>query len=156
MDVLNIVDKLESLVGSSTKVPVASRALVDSKKVTELVDQLRLAVPQDIRAAQEILMKRDQIINQAQIEARRIKAAAEEQAKTKLNESDLVKAARRRADEILEDAQRKAQRMLEQADTESKTRRAEADAYALETLRNLESQLISLLTTVRRGLEMLE
>ncbi|MDP3063901.1 MAG: hypothetical protein Q8O40_11935, partial [Chloroflexota bacterium] len=71
-------------------------------------------------------------------------------------ESELVKAARRRADDMIQEAQRKAQRLLEQADTEAKTRRAESDAYALEALRNLEVQLGSLLATVRRGMDVMQ
>ena len=156
MDIQNIVDRLESLVDTSAKVHATKRSLVDSEKVQELVDQLRLAVPRDVKAAQEILERRDTIFGQVQIEARHIKTEAQEEFRSKVAESELVKAARRRADDLLTDAQRKAQRLLEQADTEAKTRRAEADAYAAEMLRNLDKQLTTLLSSVRRGLEVLQ
>ena len=155
MEIQNIVDRLESLVNTSARVPATSRTIVDSGKVRELVDQLRLAIPQDIKSAQEILNRKESIFGQAQVEARHLKVEAEEQFRSKVTESELVKAARRRADDMLMDAQRKAQRLLEQADTEAKRRRAEADAYSAEVLRNLDKQLTSLLSTVRRGLEVL-
>lgn len=129
---------------------------MDKAKIQELVDQLRLAIPEDVKAAQEILHQRDTLFTQAQVEARHIKVEAEEQFRTKVNESELVKAARRRADDVISDAQRKAGRLLEQADAEAKARRNEADAYAAEVLRSLDKQLTSLLATVRRGLEALQ
>lgn len=128
---------------------------MDSKKIMELVDQMRLAVPQDVKSAQEILLKKDSIINQAHAEARRIKASAEEEFRARLDQNELVKAARRRSDEMVEEAQRKAHRIMEQAESDARTRRTEADAYALQTLRRLEKELTTLLTTVRRGLEVL-
>ena len=141
---------------TSTSVPATGRAVVDKAKIQELVDQLRLAIPEDVKAAQEILHQRDTLFTQAQVEARHIKVEAEEQFRTKVNESELVKAARRRADDVISDAQRKAGRLLEQADAEAKARRNEADAYAAEVLRSLDKQLTSLLATVRRGLEALQ
>ncbi len=156
IDIQNIVDRLESLVATSTSVPATGRAVVDKAKIQELVDQLRLAIPEDVKAAQEILHQRDTLFTQAQVEARHIKVEAEEQFRTKVNESELVKASRRRADDVLTDAQRKAGRLLEQADAEAKARRNEADAYAGEVLRSLDKQLTSLLATVRRGLEALQ
>ena len=156
MDILNIIDRMESLVSTSARVPATGRTLVDVAKLAELIDQARLAVPQDVKAAHEILLRKDSVLGQAQIEARRLKTSADEEFKTRLNESELVKAARRRADDMIQEAQRKAQRLLEQADTEAKTRRAESDAYALETLRNLEVQLGSLLSTVRRGMDVMQ
>lgn len=156
MEILNLIDKMETLVSTSPKVPATGRTLMDGAKMLELIDQVRLSVPQDVKAAHEILLHKDSLLGQAQIEARRVKTSADEEYKTRLNESELVKAARRRADEIVSEAQRKAQRILDQADTEAKTRRAEADAYALEVLRNLETQLTSYLATVRRGMDVIQ
>ena len=140
---------------TSTRVPATGRAMVDREKLQELIDQIRLAIPEDVKAAQEILQQKDTLFTQAQMEARHIKGEAQEQFRTKVNEHELVKAARRRADDAISDAQRKAQRLLEKANAESKARRAEADAYATEVLRNLDKQLTNLLSTVRRGLEVL-
>lgn len=130
--------------------------MVDRERLQELLDQLRLAIPEDIKAAQEILSRKDNLFAQAQMEARQIKGEAEEEFRTKVSESELVKAARHRADSIVTDAQRKAQRLLEQANAEAKARKTEADAYASEVLRNLDKQLTTLLSTVRRGLEVLQ
>ena len=55
MDILNVIDRLESLMTTSKSVPVSGNIIVDKKKVMELVDQLRFAIPQEVKAAEDDL-----------------------------------------------------------------------------------------------------
>ncbi len=121
----------------------------------ELVDQLRLAIPQEVRSAEEVLSQKDQIINQAQSDARRTKSQAEEDYRDRLDHSDLVAMAEHRAEETLKDAEQKAGQMLLRSEDEAKNKRTDADAYALRSLRNLEKELSSLSGSVRKGIEVL-
>ena len=155
MDITNVIDRLDALLNTSRKMPGTRSRIVDAEKVMELVEQLRLAIPQDIRAAQEVIEKKDTILNQSQIDARRIRNEAEEEFKTRLDQNDLVTAARRKAQDMEEEADRKANRLMEQADSEARKIRSEADAYSTQALRNLERELTSVLTTVRKGLDAL-
>ena len=107
MDIINIIDRLEALITTSTKVPATQRTLLDVNKVQELMDQLRLAVPQDVRAAKEILVNKDDILNLAEAERRRTKAQAEEEFQNRINQSEVLKEAQRRARQIVDDAERK-------------------------------------------------
>ena len=155
MDIINIIDRLEALITTSTKVPGSQRSLLDVKKLEELLDQLRLAVPNDVRAAKEILINKDDILNLAEAERRKTKAQAEEQFHNRINQSEVLKEAQQRARTMLDDAERKCSRMLAQAETELKTSRAEVDTYAAKALRDLERQLTANLTSVRNGLSLL-
>ncbi len=155
MDIINIIDRLEALITTSTKVPATQRSLLDVKKVEELLDQLRLAVPNDVRAAKEVLVNKDDILNLAEAERRRTKAQAEEEFQNRTNQSEVLKEAQRKARTLLDDAERKSSRMLVQAETELKTSKAEIDTYAAKALRNLERQLTANLTSVRNGLALL-
>jgi cell division septum initiation protein DivIVA len=155
MDMVNVIDKIESLVATSTSVPVTQRKLVDASKVMELVDKLRLSVPQDVKSAQEVISRKDSIQQQAQAEARHIRNAAEEEYSARLEQSEILKTARHRADQLIADADDKAKRILNQVQVEAKTRRADADTYALQAMRTLEKQLTALLSTVRKGLDVL-
>ena len=82
-----MVDRLETLINTSKVVPVSGSLLVDKKKVLELVDQLRLAIPQEVKQAEEVLIQKDQIMNNAMVEARRAKSQAEDQFMEKLNQN---------------------------------------------------------------------
>jgi vacuolar-type H+-ATPase subunit H len=130
--------------------------MVNGKNVMELLDQLKLAVPQDIKAAQEIIHKKDAIINQAQIEARRIRSSAEQEFSDRVGQSEVINTARRQAEEMLEDAKHKVDRMMVRAGAESKATQRDSDAYARQALNSLERQLATVLTTVRKGMEELE
>jgi len=138
-------------VNTSKVMPVTGSLLMDKKKVLELVDQLRLQVPQEIKSAEEVLTQKDQIISQAMIEARRAKTKAEDEFKEKLGQNEL----RKRADEILREAELKAARMIQQAESDCNAKRSEADAYALRALRAFERELNSLNGSVRKGIDML-
>lgn len=155
IDIINIIDRLETLIETSKSVPVSGNSLIDRKKVKELVDQLRLAVPREVRSAVEVLSQKDHIINQAQVDARRTKSKAEEEFRQRLEQSEVMVQAERRAAETLKDAEQRASRLLQQSESEARSRRTDADTYALLSLRALEKELSALTGSVRKGIEVL-
>ena len=155
MDIINVMDRLEALVNTSSKVPATRSKLVDEEKISELLEQMRLAIPQDMRAAQEVIERKDAILNQAQVDARRVRREAEDEFATRLDQNELMAAARKRAEELDQDIERKATRLMEQAVSESRNSRADADAYVVQTLRKLENEMTSVMASVRKGLDAL-
>jgi cell division septum initiation protein DivIVA len=151
IDIINIVDRLETLVNTSKVMPVNGSLLMDKKKIMELVDQMRLAIPQEMKLAEEVLAQKDQIINHAMLEARRAKSQAEDEFREKLNQNEL----RKRAEEILREAEHRAEKIIGQAQAEAEARRTEADAYALRALRAFERELVTLNGSVRKGIDLL-
>ena len=155
IDIINIIDRMETLIETSKSVPVSGSVLIDKNKAMELVDQLRLAIPQEVRSAEEVLSNKDHIINQAQADARHTKSKAEEEFRQRLEQSELVALAESRAEATLQDADERAARVLEHSEDEARTRRTEADAYALRSLRALERELAVLSGSVRKGIDVL-
>ena len=140
---------------TSSTMPVKGHKLVDPKKLMELMDQLRLAVPQDIKAAQELILRKDGLIQQAQSEAKRTRVRADEEYKARLEDSELISVAKIKADELVEEAEKRAKRIFEQAEAEVNVKRNEADAYCLQRLRSLEVELNNILGSVRKGVDVL-
>jgi len=136
-------------------VPVSGNILVDRKKVIELVDQLRLTIPEEIRSAEDVLSQKDQILNTAQNDARRTKSVADDELRERLNSNELVIQAETRAAETVRDAEERITRMLQQSEAEALSRKTEADAYALRSLRAMEVELGKLTGSVRKGIEVL-
>ena len=135
--------------------PVSGNVLVDKKKVMELVDQLRLAIPREVKSAEEVLAQKDHILNQAMIDARRTKARAEDEYRERLDQNEITDLAQKRAGDTLSDAEERANRIIQQSELESRSRRVEADAYALRSLRALEKQLNNITGSVRMGIDLL-
>ena len=155
MELQEIIDRLESAVSTSAKLPMAGRAVVHTEQILELLDQIRDAIPSNIKEANQILNMRDNIISQAQMEARRIKASAEEEAKARISDSEVLSGAQRKAEEAVLEAQHRAQKMVADADKQTRARREGADQYAKEVLGKLEQELGNLQATVRAGVETL-
>ncbi len=146
---------METLLDTSKAVPVSGNVLIDKKKIMELVDQLRLAIPQEVKAAAEVLSQKDHIINQANLDARRTKAQAEDDYRDRLDQSEITELAQKRADETLSEAEERANRLIKQTENDAKSRLVDADAYALHSLRALERQLNNITESVRKGINML-
>ena len=156
IEILELIDRLEALASTGRRVPMAKRTLIDPERLLELVDQMRVAVPRDVQEAQDILHKREEVINQALREAKRIKTAVETESRSRLEENEVMKEARRKSEEVVEEAQRRAQRILDQADAQAHASRTGADDYSQEALYKLEQEIAGVLSTVRRGIEVLD
>ncbi|HEX2220909.1 MAG TPA: hypothetical protein VHK06_00115 [Candidatus Limnocylindria bacterium] len=111
----------------------------------ELIDQLRAAIPDEVRQAKRITEEAGRITDRARDEGEQIVARAQEQAAQLLEERELVRMAQQRAGEILDGAQHEA----------SEIRRG-ADEYAAGVLIRLEGECIKALTSIKRGLDMLD
>jgi len=139
------------LVDSSKSVPLSNNVMVDKSKIGELVAQLRMAVPQEIRNAEEMLSRKDDIMSSAVSEAHQARQRLEQDFRNRLSEHELG----RKAEEMLREAEVTARRMIDQAEREAENRRNQADAYALRTLRDLERELTTATGSVRKGIDML-
>ena len=117
---------------------------------------MRVTLPKEIKEAEELLVNREDLLGQSLVEARRIRASAESEFRSRMDKTELVKEAQEQAAKIMEEGQQKAQRILDMADADSKTRRASADQYAQNVLYQLEQQIASILSTVRRGIDTLD
>ncbi len=149
MDILELVDRLEELVNESPQipsyVPFFHGVVLDEDKVWDLIDQMRIAVPDEVRKARKILGQKERIIAQAQEQARSIVRAAEEEKARRVAEHEIVQAAEQRAAEI-----------LAQAEADAAQMRADAEAYARELLTALERHLARALREVQAGARLLE
>ena len=178
MDILQVTDELESLVETGVRVPgFRKKVLVDIGKLTNLGESLRDSVPANIQEAQEILKQKESIVNQAYLEAQRIrdeatrdaqeiKSIAQREHHLKVDESEIVKASESRAEEIkdqammesaliLQDSQRRAFEIQGEMESLAEKRREGADAYAREVLCNLEEHMAQSLAQIRRGIDAL-
>ena len=144
-DILFLVERLEALVASAKKVPLTNNVVLDQAAILELIDQLRVAVPDEVRQAKRITEDAGRITERARDEADQIQARAQEQAAQMLEERELVKLAQQRATEI-----------IDQASAEAAEVRRGADEYAAGVLIRLEGECIKALTSIKRGIDMLD
>jgi len=141
MDILHLVDRLEELFNESRPIPLTRSVIVDEDRVLEIIDQMRISIPDEVKKSQQILTQRDRVMAQAQEEANRTLNLAKRQGEDSLSRDAVVKAAHERAEQI-----------LDQARAEVETVRSDADEYVVESLSALEDELIRLLNQARNGI----
>lgn len=140
IDILLLVDRLEDVVNNASRVPFSSRVMVEEDELLTLIDQLRLALPQEIKQARRVVHDRQKIITEAQGEAEKILSVAKERAEYLMNEQGLINEAKARAEDV-----------LRQAKEHSKRTMGEIDVYALQVLTQLESILTEQLQEVQQA-----
>jgi hypothetical protein len=136
---------LESLAASAKKLPLTNNVVLDQAAILELIDQLRVAVPPEVAQARRITEEATRITERAREEGDAVIARAQEQAARMLEDRELVQMAKQRAEEIIDTATREA------ADI-----RRGGDEYAAGVLIRLEGECIKALTSIKRGIDMLD
>ena len=71
MDILQLIDRLEELFNDAKAVPFTHNVVVDEDRMLELIDQMRIAIPEEVKKAQQVMAQRDRVMAQAQEEANR-------------------------------------------------------------------------------------
>ncbi len=145
MDILHLVDRLEELFNESRPIPLTHNVIVDEDRFLDIIDQMRISIPEEVKKAQQVFSQKDRVVAQAQEEANRTLTLAREKA------DQLVE-----KDSVAQDAQRRASQILDQARLEAENIKAGADQYSMEALMNLEVELDRILNQVRNGIQMLE
>lgn len=146
MDILHLVDRLEELIfNESRPIRFLHSVIVNEDLVVDLIDQMRVSIPEEIKKAQQILAQRDRILAQAQEEASRTINLAKERSDLMVDRDAIAETAHVRADQI-----------IEQALLDAEKTRLEADDYVLQTLTNLESEMDRILTQVRNGIRTIQ
>jgi hypothetical protein len=141
MDILHLIDRLEELFNESRAIPFTHNVVVDEEKMLDLIDQMRVAIPEEMKKAQQVMTQRDRILAQAQEEANRTLTLAREKGEQLLER-----------DSIVQNAQSFAERRATDIIAEADQTRLEADQYVIETLTHLELELERYLNQVRNGI----
>ena len=139
------MERLESLIANGKPLPLTRNAIIDRDAALNLIDELRVAVPEEVRAAKRINSEGERIIEKAQEEAERIVAKAQEQAAFLIDERGLTQAADTQSRDIISGAHRDADEI-----------RRGADEYAVGVLVGLEGDVVKTLTSIKKGIALLD
>ena len=101
MDILHLIDQLEELFNDSKSFWLTSEVMIKEDRLIDLIDQMRLAVPEEIKQSQQIINQKDRILAQAQEEATRTINLAREKSVEMVERDGIVEAARVKADQLI-------------------------------------------------------
>ena len=124
---------------------MTNNVVIDQAAALGLIDELRVAVPEEVRAAKRINSEGERIIEKAQEESERIVARAQEQAAFLIDERGLTQQAEADSRRIIAEAQEDAEEV-----------RRGADEYAVNVLVGLEGDVVKTLQSIKKGIAMLD
>jgi len=142
MDIIHLIDRLEMLITEkSFRIPFTSNVVVQEDEFLDIIDQMRVTIPEEVKLAKRTEAERERMLIQAQEEADRVVDVARDKAKALTEDHELITFAKERASEIETEAKKQAEDII-----------SESDEYIVDQLGELEEQLMKTLTTVRNGL----
>jgi vacuolar-type H+-ATPase subunit H len=145
MDVLVLIDKLDALVRNARQVPLRSEVRVDKEELSDLLNELRETIPEELKEARWIVKERDEMLAAAEREAERILGEARERQTQLVVEHDLMREAELASEDIIDDAR-----------AEEREIRLGAEDYADEILSTFETNLSKFIAAIQRGRERLQ
>jgi cell division septum initiation protein DivIVA len=137
-------DELVALVEGARSMPMSSSCVVNRAEVLGLLDELRAQLPEEIDQAEEVLRRREAVVESGRDEAAQIVAEAHEERMRLVSQT-----------EVYAQAQHEASRIRAEAEEETRRRRDETDAYVDGKLATFEISLNKTLSAVIRGRERL-
>ena len=129
-NILELLEYLEDIVETAPKVPITGKSVIDKKEVLEVIDQIINSLPDQFKKAQWVMNEKDRILKDAQKEYENVKKDTLEIMKRNVENHELVKEAKVRADEIIALAQR-----------DSKAIRLGSREYSTEILADLDKEI---------------
>ncbi|MCL2637872.1 MAG: ATPase [Oscillospiraceae bacterium] len=141
MSIEEILEFMDDTLDKAMQVPFSNKkSLVDVEKMRELVDEIRLNMPNEVKQARKLVQDRKTIVDEARGEADVIIKKAEERAKQLASQQEVTKLAQQRANEIMASAQAK-----------SKELRSTTNDYIDNTLSKVEELLSHDLVNIKKA-----
>ncbi len=145
MDILHLVDRLEELFNESRPIWFTHSVVMDEDRLLDLIDQMRVSIPDEIKKSQQLMAQKDRILAQAQEEANRTIALAREKADKMVEKDPITEAAQTRAEQIIAQTRQECDQM-----------RLEADDYVHQSLLSFQAELDALMRQVKNGIMTIE
>ena len=141
MDILHLVDRLEELFNDSRPIPLTNNVIINEDKILDIIDQMRVTIPDEMKKAQQVLSQRDRILAQTQEEANRTLALAREKSEHLMERDSIVQSAQVQANEI-----------IARANSDAEKSRRDADKYVIDALNRLGYELETMLNQAQNGI----
>ena len=130
MDVIELLEYLQEIIDSASKVPITGKIVLDKKEILEVIDEIINYMPDEFKKAQWVLSEKERILGEAREEYDNIKGQTVEMMKKQVENHNITKEAQIKSQDIISVAQR-----------DAKAIRLGARDYADEVLCQLDEEM---------------
>lgn len=130
-----LLNNLDEVIENSMNLPLSGgRCIVDAEKIRQIIDDIRLQMPNEIKQAKAVVADRNEILSMAKREAEGLIRKAEERAKALVDQDTIVRQANSKALAMLGEANQKSSEIIGQATAKASELTNQTTAKATETL----------------------
>ena len=104
MEIYSLLESLEELIESASKVPFSTKVMIDVEEAREILEDIKLKIPDEMKQAKWVKEERQRIISDAEQEAESMLKDAQNKMVTMIDEHVITKQAMEKQQEILENA----------------------------------------------------
>ena len=104
MEIFNLLETIEDMLENSKTLPFTSKAVLDKDELLDIIKEIRLKLPEELKQAKVIKEEHDRIIEKANEEAKEIVKEAENRIISKIDEHEITKKAYEQKNKIIENA----------------------------------------------------
>ena len=108
MNMISLLDVLEDELENGINIPFIAKAMVDRERCLDIIKDIRLSLPEEIKQAEWVKKEQQLILLEAQKEAEAITKEAEQRIKALVDENEITQSAYQQSREIIETAQNNA------------------------------------------------
>lgn len=108
VNIIELLEYLQDMVDNSPKVPMSGKVMLDKREILEIVDQIINYLPDQLKKAEWIMNEKERILNEAKKEYDSVKKETATMMRKNIENHNIVKEAKIRAEEIIASAQRDA------------------------------------------------
>ena len=149
-----LIDEIEDYIDSCKYQPLSkTNIIVNKEEIDELLRELRMKTPDEIKRYQKIITNKEAILNDARAKAEALIKDATAQTTELINEHEIMQQAYAQANEVVRMATQQAQEILNTATMEANGVRTSAMQYLDDMLANLESAMTATLATTTEHYE---
>ncbi len=139
-----LIDEIEEYIdGCKMQAFSSTKIIVNKDEIDELLRELRMKTPDEIKRYQKIISNKEAILNDARAKAEALIKEATIQTNQLINEHEIMQQAYAQANEVVTMATRQAQEILDNATMEANAVRMSAMQYMDDMLANLENIISS-------------
>ena len=138
-----LIDEIEEYIDSCKYQALSNtKIIVNKEEIDELLRELRMKTPDEIKRYQKIISNKEAILNDARTKAEALINDATVHTNELINEHEIMQQAYAQANEVVSLASHQAQEILDNATIEANNMRAAAIQYTDEMLANLENMMV--------------
>ena len=137
---LDYLDQIEDILDASKSVPFSNKISVEKERIYDVMNEIRLNLPNEIRHAQRIIEDHDKIIADARAKAATILKEAEEEAKLLTNEHEIFRRANEQATDVIEESKKSARDLRLNAMDYADEILEKTEGMVKETMENIDEQ----------------